>query len=198
MEALTGILSGFGLSTSAGLNAYIPLLVVALVARYTDLLELNKPWDTLTNGWIIALLFLLVLVEFFADKIPAVNHANDAVQTFVRPVAGAIVFAASAQVISDLHPVLALAAGLLLAGGVHAVKSLAVRPAVTATTGGVGNVPVSILEDFISTVLSVLAIVIPIVIGSILVLIFSLVIWRVWVRKRPESTELSTINQDLH
>ena len=69
MEALTGILSAFGLATSAGLNAYIPLLVVALVARYTELIKLSQPWDTLTNGWIIGLLFLLVLVEFFADNL---------------------------------------------------------------------------------------------------------------------------------
>jgi hypothetical protein len=191
MEALTGILSAFGLATSAGLNAYIPLLVVALVARFTDLIELSEPWDTLTSGWIIALLFILVLVEFFADKFPAVNHINDIVQTFVRPVAGAIVFAASAQVITDLHPVLALAAGLLLAGGVHAAKSLAVRPAVTATTGGAGNVPVSMLEDFISTLLSILAIVIPIVLGVILLAVFSLILWRYWLRLKKADREMT-------
>lgn len=145
MELLSGILSAFGLSASAGLNAYIPLLVIALVARYTDLISLNEPYNTLENPWIIGLLVVLSLIEFFADKVPAVNHANDLIQTIVRPVAGAIVFAASAQVISDIHPVLSLAAGLFVAGGVHAVKSLAVRPAVTATTGGAGNVPVSIL-----------------------------------------------------
>jgi len=187
MEALTGILSAFGLATSAGLNAYIPLLVVALGARFTDWIELSEPYDVLTNGWIIGLLIVLVLVEFFADKIPAVNHINDAIQTIVRPVAGAIVFAASAQVISDLHPVLALAAGLLLAGGVHATKSLAVRPAVTAATGGAGNVPVSMLEDFVSTVFSILAIVIPIVIGIILLLILSLIIWRIYRRQQKGS-----------
>ena len=152
VELLTGIFSAFGLSASAGLNAYIPLLVIALVARFTNLFQLSSPWDTLTNGWIIAFLVVLSLVEFFADKFPAVNHINDAIQTFVRPVAGAIVFAASAKVITDIHPVLSLASGLLIAGGVHAVKSAAVRPAVTATTGGAGNVPVSIAEDPLSCV----------------------------------------------
>lgn len=190
MEALTGILSAFGLATSAGLNAYIPLLVVALVARYTELIKLSQPWDTLTNGWIIGLLFLLVLVEFFADKIPAVNHVNDVIQTFIRPTAGAIVFAASARVISDIHPVIALGAGLFIASGVHAAKSLAVRPAVTATTAGAGNVPVSILEDFVATLLSVLAIVIPIVLGSILLLVISLVSWRYF--RRQKANDLQT------
>jgi hypothetical protein len=145
MDLLTGIFSAFGLSASAGLNAYIPLLVVALVARFTGWIELSSPWNTLENGWVIGLLVVLSLIEFFADKFPAVNHVNDAIQTFIRPVAGAIVFAASADVITDIHPVLSIAAGILLAGGVHAVKSVAVRPAVTATTGGAGNIPVSIL-----------------------------------------------------
>lgn len=189
MEALTGVFSAFGLSASAGLNAYIPLLVVALVARFTDLITLNEPWDTLTNGWVIALLFVLVLIEFFADKIPAVNHANDIIQTFVRPVAGAIVFAASAQVITDIHPVLALSAGLLLSGTVHAAKSLAVRPAVTATTGGAGNTPVSMLEDLVATVLSVLAIVIPIIIGTIVLIVVGLILWLIWKRRKAKDLQ---------
>ena len=146
MEALTGIFAAFGLSASAGLNAYIPLLIVALVARFTNLVHLNPPWDTLTSWWVIGFLAVLSLIEFFADKVPAVNHINDIVQTIVRPAAGAIVFAASAKVITDVHPVLALALGLLVAGGVHTVKAAAVRPAVTATTGGAGNVPVSVAE----------------------------------------------------
>ncbi len=182
MEVLTGIFSAFGLSASAGLNAYIPLLVIALLGRFTDLIELNKPWDTLENGWIIGLLVALSLVEFFADKIPAVNHVNDILQTFVRPVAGAIAFAASARVITDVHPVLSLAAGLLLAGSVHAVKTVAVRPAVTAATGGAGNVPVSIAEDLISTVVSILSIVIPVIIAVFAILLTSWIVFRMWRR----------------
>lgn len=180
MELLTGVFAAFGLSASAGLNAYIPLLIVALVARYTDLISLNAPWDALTSPWIIGLLIVLSLIEFFADKFPAVNHINDVVQTFVRPAAGAIVFAASAQVISDVHPIFAMAAGLLVAGSVHAAKSLAIRPAVTATTGGAGNIPVSILEDLLSTVLSILSLIIPILVGSIAILVVSWIIWRWW------------------
>jgi len=179
------IFTAFGLSISAGLNAYIPLLVVSLVAKYTDLITLTSPWDTLTSWWVIALLIVLSLVEFFADKFPAINHFNDAIQTFVRPVAGAIVFAASASV-AEVHPVLAMAAGLLVAGGVHAVKSAAVRPAVTATTGGAGNVPVSILEDIISTVLSIIAIIIPVIIAMIVILLTSWLIWWFWRRANRE------------
>jgi len=182
MELLTGIMTAFGLSASAGLNAYIPLLVVGVLAHYTELINLEKPWDTLANPWILLLLGILVIIEMLADKIPVVNHINDMIQTVVRPAAGAIVFAASAKVITDIHPVLALASGLLVAGSVHAVKAGAVRPAVTATTGGTANVPVSIAEDIISTVMSILAIIIPIIIGAIIILTTALIIWWMWRR----------------
>lgn len=186
MEILTGIFSAFGLSASAGLNAYIPLLVIALLAKFTSLIHLQSPWDTLTSWWIIGLLIVLSLVEFFADKFPAVNHINDLVQTLIRPVAGAIAFAASAKVITDIHPVLSLAAGLLLAGGVHAVKSLAIRPAVTATTAGAGNIPVSILEDIVATFTSVLSIVLPVVIIAAIVLLTAWLLYLIWRRYNLE------------
>src|SRR5512134_504458 len=169
MDVLLGIFSAFGLSASAGLNAYIPLLVVGAVAHYTDWITLNSPWDLLANPWILILLGVLVIIEMLADKVPAVNHVNDLIQTVVRPVAGAIAFAASAKVVTDVNPVLALACGLLVAGSVHAVKAAAVRPAVTATTGGAGNVPVSIAEDIVSTVLSILAILLPILVGTLMI-----------------------------
>lgn len=186
MEILTGIFAAFGLSASAGLNAYIPLLVIALLAKFTNLFHLQPPWDTLTSWWIIGLLLVLALVEFFADKFPAVNHINDVIQTIVRPVAGAIVFAASARVITDIHPVISLAAGLLVAGGVHAVKSLAIRPAVTATTGGTANVPVSILEDVIATTISILSAVLPTLIAALVLFIAAGAIYLIWRRYRRE------------
>ena len=186
MDLLTGVFSAFGLAASAGLNAYIPLLVIALVGRFTDLIQLNEPWDTLTNGWVIALLLFLSSIEFFADKLPAVNHINDAIQTFVRPVAGAIVFAASAQVITEIHPVLALAAGLLVAGGVHAVKSAAIRPAVTATTAGTGNVAVSAAEDILATILSILAVLVPVALTAIIIVITAWIVWLLWRRANRE------------
>lgn len=185
MDMVTGIFSAFGLSASAGLNAYIPLLVIALIARFTDLIKLSEPWNALESWWIIGLLVLLSLIEFFADKVPAVNHINDAIQTLVRPTAGAIAFAASAQVITDVNPVFSLVLGLLIAGGVHAAKSLAVRPAVTATTGGAGNVPVSILEDVVSTIVSILSVLIPI---ALVVLAVLVVAWLVS-RKNSRSHE---------
>jgi len=189
MEMLLGIFSAFGLSASAGLNAYIPLLVVGVVAHYSpDTLALGKPWDLLANPWILILLGVLVIIEMVADKVPAVNHINDVIQTIVRPVAGAIAFAASANVITDISPVLALACGLLMAGSVHAVKAVAVRPAVTATTGGAGNVPVSIAEDIAAFVTSLLAILLPIIVGTLLVILLALVLWWLWRRTDKAQT----------
>jgi len=185
MDLLLGVFTAFGLSASAGLNAYIPLLVVGVIAHYTDWITLNSPWDLLANPWVLIVLGILVIIEMLADKIPAVNHINDAIQTFIRPTAGAIVFAASANVVTNISPVLALICGLLVAGSVHAVKSVAVRPVVTATTGGAGNIPVSIAEDIFSTVMSVLAILIPIMVAVILlVMIVLFVQWRQRRRER--------------
>ena len=180
------IFSAFGLSASAGLNAYIPLLVVALLGKFTNLIELNSPWDTLTSWWIIGLLAVLATIEFFADKVPVVNHINDGIQTFIRPAAGAVLFAASAKVITDIHPILSIAAGVLIAGAVHAVKAAAIRPAVTATTAGAGNIPVSIVEDIISILVSVLAVVVPVIISAIIIILTAWVVWLLWRRANRE------------
>ena len=182
MDIFTGIFTAFGLSASAGLNAYIPLLAVGLLAKYTSVINLSQPWDTLANPWIILLLCILVIIEMLADKVPVVNHINDLIQTVVRPAAGAVAFAASANVVTDVSPVLALAAGLLVAGTVHAAKAGVVRPMVTATTGGTANVPVSIAEDITSTILSVVAIILPLVIGTLLIVLGAFIIY--WLYRR--------------
>ena len=188
MDTAGGLLTAFGLAASAGLNAYIPLLIVALLGRFTTLFTLSPPWDALTSWWVIGALVVLTLIEFFADKAPAVNHVNDAIQTFVRPAAGAILFAASTGAVGGIHPVVALIAGLLVAGGVHTVKAAAVRPAVTMTTGGVGNVPVSFAEDILAALVSVAAIVVPVVMASLLIVLVSLFVWWLWRRSNAMPT----------
>jgi hypothetical protein len=182
MEALFGIFTAFGLSASAGLNAYIPLLIVGVIAHYTDWIQLNAPFDLLANPWVLIVVGILLIIEMLADKFPAVNHVNDAIQTVIRPAAGAIVFAASANVITNMSPVIAIICGLLVAGSVHTVKAAALRPAVTATTGGAGNIPVSIAEDIVATLLSILSIVLPILVVIFFILFVVLVVW--WLRSR--------------
>jgi len=182
VDVASGLLTAFGLAASAGLNAYIPLLIVALLGRFTTWFTLSSPWDALTSWWVIGALGVLTLIEFFADKAPAVNHVNDVIQTFVRPAAGAILFAASTGAAGGVHPIVAMIAGLLVAGGVHTVKAAAVRPAVTATTGGLGNIPVSLAEDVAAVFLSIAAIVVPVVIAAIVIVITSLFVWWLWRR----------------
>jgi hypothetical protein len=183
IEAFSNIATSLGLSASAGLNAYLPLLVVALTARFfPNLIALNEPWDVLTSWWIIGALVVLLAIEMTVDKIPAVDSINDIViQTFVRPVAGAILFAASSNVIADIHPVLAMICGLILAGGVHAAKTT-VRPLVTGASGGTLNPVVSLAEDIASLAASLLAILVPILILLLLLLAFLLGL--LWYRRR--------------
>jgi hypothetical protein len=192
IDGLLNLASAFGLSTSAGLNAYIPMLTLALLARFTSLVELGEPWSALTSWWIIGLLAILLVVETLADKIPAVDTVNDVIQSIVRPAAGAIVFAATTQNTIHLHPVLAFGCGVVLAGTVHLVKAGG-RPVVTATTAGVGNPIVSTIEDIVATITSIAAIVFPYLMLAwfflLMLLLYLIVRWR---RQRAEARATAT------
>ena len=181
MDGALNLFTAFGLSTSAGLNAYLPLLLVALLSRFTDLITLESPWNVLESWWIIGLLTVLLLIELFVDKVPALDTANDVLQTVIRPVAGAVLFAASSGVVTDVHPVLALVLGLLTAGGVHAVKATA-RPVVTGATAGTMNPVVSTLEDILSLLIAILAILLPLL-GIVLLVVLLILLLR-WRRRR--------------
>lgn len=165
---MLGIMTAVGLAAPAGLNAYLVLLIVGLAGRFTGLITLQAPYDILTNTWVLLLLGVLLSVEVFADKIPAVDSINDLVGTVVRPAAGAILALASTQSIG-LNPVLAGALGILLAGSVHGLKAT-VRPAVTATTGGLFNPLVSMIEDMAAATGAVLTLLAP-VIGFVVVVV---------------------------
>jgi len=169
---MLGLLAAFGLAAATGLNAYLPLLIVGLLARHTDLIALKAPWSALTHPVVLVVIGVLLIIEFTVDKIPAVDTINDVIQTLFRPAAGAILFAASSNIISDVSPVLAMVCGLLIAGGVHTAKAVA-RPAVTAGTLGTGNPIVSLAEDAVSGVTTVVAIVAPVV----LAVLFLLALW---------------------
>lgn len=178
IEAIAGLGTAFGLSGSAGLNAYIPLLIVALAGRFptnNPLINLSPPYDLLTSGWAIGLLVVLLAIELLVDKIPAVDTINDGIQTFVRPAAGAILFAGSTSAIGDMSPILAIIAGILVSGSVHATKG-AVRPVVTASTAGTGNWAVSTVEDIAATGMSLLAIFLPLL-AAIVVIIVAIAIF---------------------
>jgi len=186
IETISGLSAAFGLSGSAGLNAYIPLLLVALAARFpisNPLIKLQPPYDLMGSWWIIGLLVVLLVVEIIADKVPAVDTVNDGIQTFVRPAAGAILFAGSTSAVTEINPLLAIVAGVLVAGSVHATKAAA-RPVVTVSTAGVGNPIVSTLEDITAFVLSLLALFLPIIAAFLMIAFLILVVVVVSRRRR--------------
>jgi hypothetical protein len=187
------VLTGSGLAASAGLNAYIPLLTMGLLSRYTDLIELPSGWSWLSNGWVITILALLLAVEFFADKIPVVDSVNDVVQTVVRPTAGGLAFGAgsSSETVTVSDPGqffssnqwVPVAVGVLIALGVHGIKAAA-RPVINAGTAGVGAPVASTAEDATSVFMSVIAIVLPFLVLFFLVAIVFTFVWLV--RRRRE------------
>jgi hypothetical protein len=196
LEALTGT----GLAASAGLNAYIPLLVMGLLARYTDVIDLPQGWSWLSNGWVLVILGILLAVETVADKVPIVDHANDVVQTVVRPTAGGLAFGAGsgAQTVTvsnpgsffGSHQWVPVAAGVLIALCVHGVKATA-RPVVNVSTAGFGAPVVSTIEDFGSALMSVLAILMPILVLVGIVLFGWLAVVAVRRRRRKRESASS-------
>jgi hypothetical protein len=185
------LLTGFGLATAAGLNAYIPLLGLGLLSRFTNLVTLPHGWDWLENGWVITIVAALLVVEVVADKIPALDSINDAVQTFVRPTAGGIVFgsgtAAQTAAVTDPGAFahtgqwIPVAIGIVTALVVSLTKST-VRPAANIATAGMAAPVLSTFEDIASVGLVFLAILVPVL---VLVAVLALV-WAVWriVRRR--------------
>ena len=166
IETLTGI----GLATSAGLNAYIPLLMIAILDRYTMVITLPPGWDWLANGWMIGVLAVLLIIEMVADKIPVIDHINDVIQSVVRPTAGGLAFGATSSATtltvrdpSDFfshHQWVPFVSGMIISFIVHSMKAIA-RPAVNLSTAGLGAPVASTAEDIFSTVTAFFAIVFP-------------------------------------
>ena len=95
MDSATILITGLGLAVAAGLNAYIPLMVAGLLVRF-DVISFGDPYDILGSTPALVIVGILLAVELLADKIPAVDSVNDAIQTFIRPASGAVLFAAAA------------------------------------------------------------------------------------------------------
>jgi uncharacterized membrane protein len=174
MELMTGL----GLATAAGLNAYIPMLLMGLLSRFTNLVDLPSGWSWLGNGWVIGIVAVLLIVEIVADKIPALDSINDTVQTFVRPTAGGIVFgsgtAAQTAAVTDPGEFartgqwVPVAIGVVTALLVHLTKT-AVRPAANMATAGVAAPVLSTIEDVTSVGLTFIAILIPALVLVVLI-----------------------------
>jgi hypothetical protein len=137
------------LAACAGLRAWLPLLALGVLGRL-ELVTLHDSFDFLSSTPALVVFGVATVVEVLADKIIALDHALDALSTLVRPVAGAVLAAAA---LSELDPMLATVAGLIIGGGtaftVHAGKAAA-RAKSTALVplhGGLGNALLSFAED---------------------------------------------------
>jgi len=167
------VLTGSGLAVAAGLNAYIPLLILGLAGRFLDFVVLPAGWAWLENEWVLGILGVLLVIEIVADKIPVVDSVNDWLQTIVRPAAGGIAFgtgaASQTAVVTDPASFFTssawvpVAVGVVLALATHVTK-MASRPALNAVTVGAAAPVVSTAEDVGSVILSFLALLIPVLV----------------------------------
>lgn len=191
---ITSFLSGFGLALPAGLNAYIPLLILALTDRFSHAVDLKSPYNWISTPWGIALIMFLLLIELIVDKIPIADHINDIAQTAIRPAAGAFLMMAETQsAAGHINPVVALIIGLLGAGTVHGLKATA-RPVVTVSSGGLANPFVSMIEDAVATVTSIVAIVLPVLI-ILLIPAFAYLLWMLYHRIRRGISVIKRLNE---
>lgn len=179
---MIGLLAGAGLSAAAGLNAYIPFLLVALLGRFTDLITLPPSYDWIQSWPSIGVAAVLLGTEVVLDKIPIVDNINDLVATAIRPTVGGLIVAATssagqwdASPWMQQHPWVGGIGGALVALLVHTGKAT-VRPVVNVGTGGLGAPVVSAAEDGTALGLSLAAVFAP-----ILVLIgLALLCWGFW------------------
>ena len=181
----TALLAALGMSGAAGLNAWLPMLIVAIAGR-SGALDLSDPYSQLTTDPAMAILAVGFVGDFVADKIPALDHVMHVLGGVIHPAAGAVV--AASQAGADVPPSALLVAGGFTAGGIHAGRST-VRVAGTTLTGGIANPFLSLGEDFGALSIALLAIAAPViaallVVGMIATIIVSLIYLRRWRERR--------------
>ena len=178
-------MTGAGMAMAAGLNAYVPLIALGLLSRFSDLLALPAGWSWLESTPALVVLGVLLVVEVVADKVPAVDSVNDVIQTAVRPAAGGIVFAAGSgsqtQAVPDPSTMLQdwqwvpVVLGVLLALTTHTAKAVS-RPVVNTATAGTGAPVVSAVEDASAVGLVLVSVLLPELAGLLVVVVLVLAV----------------------
>jgi hypothetical protein len=159
METLFMVGIGVGLSSVAGIRAYLPLALVGLFARL-GLFTLSAPFDLLDDWLVVGALLVLALLESGLDKLPALDPVLDIVQTPLRIVAGAVLFAVALRAGLDVAGIPELAAGAAIAGLV-AVLKVVLRPSAGVSAAGVSTAFLSFFEDVVAGVGGVVAVLVP-------------------------------------
>ena len=157
------VLMGISLAACAGIRAWLPLLLVSVLAHF-GYVQVNDSMAVIGDIHVLVALIIATVVEMIGDKIPAVDNFLDSVGTFIRPAAGTVV---SSSLLTQVDGGVALLLGVLVGGGtafsVHAGKT-AMHAAATATAPvhlGLGNTVLSFIEDAVSIVTSILAVALP-------------------------------------
>jgi Domain of unknown function (DUF4126) len=178
---------GIGLAACAGLRAWLPLLLAGLLAR-AGVLELGPSFRFIASNEALILFGVATVVEIVGDKIPAVDHALDALSTVLRPAAGSLLAASVLWRIPD--PLTALALGVAVGAPSalvpHAAKS-ALRAASTALTGGLANPLLSLVEDLAAVFVFVITVALPVATAIVILVVGGLVLRRV-LRRRQHPT----------
>lgn len=178
---------GIGLAACAGLRAWLPLLLAGLLAR-GGVLELGPSFRFIASNEALILFSVATVVEIVGDKIPAVDHALDALSTVLRPAAGSLLAASVLWRIPD--PLTALALGVAVGAPSalvpHAAKS-ALRAASTALTGGLANPLLSLVEDLAAVFVFVITVALPVATAIVILVVGGLVLRRV-LRRRQHPT----------
>jgi hypothetical protein len=161
MELIGLLGTSVGLGIGAGVNAYATLLVFGLFARFNPAWFPGDSAQFFASTPVLVGLGVLYLIEFVADKVPAIDHVWDVIHTFIRPAAGAVVALSAAN--ADLPHHYAVIASVL-AGGAALTSHLGkagLRAASTASTGGVANPFLSLIEDVFAVLGAILSIFLP-------------------------------------
>lgn len=175
MEWLSTLSLALGSAWTSGINLYATVSVLGLLQKFGGV-KLPGGLEALDNWWIIGIAGGLYIVEFAADKIPYVDSVWDVIHTFIRVPAGAVVaYAATSQ----LDPTVTISAALLgggLALASHGTKAAA-RVTANLSPEPVSNWTLSIVEDIIAFVGTLLAVFAPILVAVILVLFLIGFLW---------------------
>ena len=175
MNPLATLGLGMGSAWLSGFNLYATVLTLGLLQRF-HLVQLPGNLDFVSRGWVIGVAAVLYLVEFLADKIPVVDSVWDAIHTFIRVPAGAVLAASAFAHFDAAVRVVALLAGGTLALGSHGTKA-SVRMTVNASPEPFSNIFLSTVEDIFTIGLAALAAFHPVVILVIILLFLLLLVW---------------------
>jgi hypothetical protein len=183
-EWLTTAALAIALAATAGLRAWLPLLLAGSLSRM-GMLELGPSFQFLGSTKALAIFAAATVIELLADKIPSLDHALDLLSTPLRMGAGALLAASVLGRVSDplTAAVLGAAAGAPAALVPHVTKS-ALRAASTTLTAGFANPVLSLAEDVVTVVLFVFAVVVPLLVVLLLALAAVLVARRLRLRSR--------------